>query len=166
MFFPIGGPGTGLKTTPFSCFVRSPILRSNVNVSVARQALAIDERRTDFRPEIWRDAHTGQSVEQRWFPGSHGDVGGQLGGLEAARPLSNLSLVWMLEKAEGAGLTLPKDWHERFPCDASAPSVGSFRGFGKLFLLRARRRVGCDPSETFHPAINRPADLAHAAVVG
>ncbi|MCU7891845.1 MAG: DUF2235 domain-containing protein, partial [Candidatus Thiodiazotropha sp. (ex Ustalcina ferruginea)] len=34
-------------------------------VSVARQALAIDERRTDFRPEIWQGAHPDQSVEQR-----------------------------------------------------------------------------------------------------
>jgi uncharacterized protein (DUF2235 family) len=32
-------------------------------VSTAKQALAIDERRTDFPPEIWKQAHPGQSVE-------------------------------------------------------------------------------------------------------
>lgn len=127
-------------------------------------ALAHDETRLAFSPQLWETApgHQGE-VEQRWFPGSHGDVGGQLGGFEPARPLSNLSLVWMLERAEAAGLELPANWRARFPCDEGAPSVGTWRGWGKLFWLRARRRMGSDPSETFHPAIDRQADLATAA---
>lgn len=127
-------------------------------------ALAHDETRLAFAPEMW-ETPNGRigDVEQRWFPGCHGDVGGQLGGFEAARPLANLSLVWMLEKAEGAGLSLPDGWRGRFDCDDTAPSVGSYRGWGKLFWLRSRRRVASDPSETFHPAIDRQADLAQVA---
>lgn len=134
------------------------------------QALAHDETRLAFAPELWetqpRLDGVGRIVEQRWFPGRHGDIGGHLNGYEAARPRSNVPLVWMLENAEAAGLVLPDDWQMRFPRDVSAPSVGAFRGLGGLFWLRARRRAGLDPSETFHPAIDRQADLVHAATLG
>jgi uncharacterized protein (DUF2235 family) len=117
------------------------------------QALALDETREAFAPVLWecRDRRPGQTVEQTWFRGAHGDVGGQLGGFELARPLSNIPLVWMLEKAEGCGLILPSGWRARFPRDAEAPSVGTWRSWGKTFLIRRRRAVGLDPSETIHP---------------
>lgn len=72
-------------------------------------ALARDETRVVYRPVMWEGdpAHPAQ-IEQVWFRGSHGDVGGQLGGRHYARPLSNVPLVWMLEQAEAAGLPLPR----------------------------------------------------------
>ncbi|WP_095590170.1 DUF2235 domain-containing protein [Actibacterium ureilyticum] len=114
-------------------------------------ALALDETRAAFRPLLWRcpPDWTGRA-EQVWFRGAHGDVGGQLGGYEPARPLANIPLVWMLDKAEGCGLSLPPGWRDRFPCDATAPSVGTTRGWGKLFLYRRRRRIGWDASERLH----------------
>ena len=117
-------------------------------------ALALDETRQVYEPILWecRDDWSGRKVEQVWFPGTHGDVGGQLGGFEDARPLANMSLVWMLEKAETCGLALPADWRARFPCDADAPSVGTWRGWGKLFVLRRARIVGRDRSERLHPS--------------
>ncbi|MFV1594528.1 DUF2235 domain-containing protein [Phaeobacter sp. JH20_36] len=117
-------------------------------------ALALDETRRVFEPVLWEcpDGHDGK-VEQVWFRGSHGDVGGQLGGFEAARPLSNVSLVWMLERAENCGLPLPRDWRMRFPVDPTAPSVGTWRGWGKIFLLRGKRRVGLDSSERLHSSV-------------
>nr|WP_245924905.1 DUF2235 domain-containing protein [Aliiruegeria haliotis] len=130
-------------------------------------ALAHDETRLAFEPVLWETRPESQGVvEQRWFPGAHGDVGGQLGGFEDARPLANVPLVWMLENAEAAGLEFPEGWRARFPRDVTAPSVGTFRGFAKMFWLRTRRRVGSDPSETFHPVIDRQADLARAATAG
>jgi uncharacterized protein (DUF2235 family) len=120
-------------------------------------ALALDETREAFAPILWdtRTARPGQHVEQVWFRGAHGDVGGQLGGFAAARPLANIPLVWMLGKAEGCGLILPPGWRVRFPCDPEAPMVGSWQGWGKTFLLRRRRRVGRDPSESIHPSVRR-----------
>ncbi|MEM6824403.1 MAG: DUF2235 domain-containing protein [Pseudomonadota bacterium] len=114
-------------------------------------ALAIDETRDAFAPVLWqtRDDFPGH-VEQVWFRGSHGDVGGQLTGKYAARPLANIPLAWMLGKAEAHGLALPPDWRSRFPGDATAPSVGSLRGWGKIFVYRSRRKVGRDPSEAIH----------------
>ncbi|WP_116132177.1 DUF2235 domain-containing protein [Tropicimonas sp. IMCC34043] len=126
-------------------------------------ALAFDETRVAFAPEMWvTHGEPLSRVEQRWFPGAHGDVGGQLGGFAAARPLSNLPLVWMLEKAEAAGLPLPDGWRQEFPADAEAPSVGTMRSWGKLFLIRKRRIKGNDPSETFHPAILARKGVADA----
>lgn len=117
-------------------------------------ALALDETRDVFAPVLWQCDErmaAGQVVEQVWFRGAHGDIGGQLGGFEPARHLANIPLVWMLEKAERCGLVLPAGWRARFPRDADAPSVGTWRGWGKTFLLRRRRKVGHDRSESIHP---------------
>ena len=118
-------------------------------------ALAHDESRAAFTPILWE---TGEGdwqgrVEQVWFRGAHGDVGGQIGAFGPARPLSNLPLVWMLEKAQGCDLSLPEGWRARFPTDPEAPSVGTWRNWGKAFLLRARREVGRDPSERLHSSV-------------
>ena len=117
------------------------------------QALALHETREVFTPVLW-DCPPGWegNVEQMWFRGSHADIGGQLGDFTAARPLANIPLVWMLDRAEACGLTLPEGWRDRFPCDARAPMVGTWRGFGAAFLLRRARVVGRDPSERIHPS--------------
>ena len=121
-------------------------------------ALALDERRIAYTPALWRcpPGFMGH-VEQVWFRGTHGDIGGQLTGFEAARPLANIPLVWMLERVEACGLRLPQGWRSRFPCDAEAPSVGMNRGWGKLFLLRRKRVVGQDMSERLHETVPEPA---------
>jgi uncharacterized protein (DUF2235 family) len=117
-------------------------------------ALALNETRDVFTPVMWecRDDFPGR-VEQVWFPGAHGDVGGQLGGFEAARPFANVSLTWMLEQAAGCGLPLPQGWKARFYVDPDAPSVGTWRGLGKLFLLRHRRVPLRDRSERLHETV-------------
>jgi uncharacterized protein (DUF2235 family) len=120
-------------------------------------ALALNETRAAFAPVLWTSAPdwTG-NVEQVWFRGAHGDIGGHLGGFVAARPLSNIPLVWMLDRAEACGLPLPPRWRARFPCDPTAPMAGTLRGAGKLFLLRRRRPIGQDRSEHIHPSVAVP----------
>ncbi|GAA6158667.1 DUF2235 domain-containing protein [Ruegeria sp. HU-ET01832] len=122
-------------------------------------AMALDETREVFEPVLWKCTPDFKGhVEQVWFRGTHGDVGGQLNGFEEARPLSNISLIWMLDKAEMHGLPLPDGWRERFPTDTSARSVGTWRGWGKIFLLRKYRKVGRDRSERLHVSVS-PDDL-------
>jgi uncharacterized protein (DUF2235 family) len=117
-------------------------------------ALALDETRVAYEPIMWHtDKDQKQIVEQVWFRGCHGDIGGQLDGFHAARPLANIPLVWMLEKAEGCNLTLPEGWRGRFEMDVNAPSVGSWRGWGKIFWVRRKRIVGLDPSERIHESV-------------
>lgn len=114
-------------------------------------ALALDETRVMYKPVMWSsDPARAQQISQMWFRGSHGDVGGQLGGRHLARPLSNIPLVWMLEQAQAAGLPLPEGWAAQFPQDKNAPSIGTWVGWARLALTRRKRRVGQDPSEQIH----------------
>lgn len=124
----------------------SPVVRHGFH------ALALDETRQVFEPELWTCPEDWDGrVEQVWFRGSHGDVGGMLGGLDAARPLANIPLAWMLERIEISGLALPEGWKTRFECDVTAPMAGTWQSWGKLFLFRNRRIVGRDRSESIHP---------------
>lgn len=117
-------------------------------------ALALNESRVAYAPVLWTtpEEYAGR-LEQVWFPGSHGDVGGQLGGFHAARPLANIPLVWLMERAQECGLPLPEGWQQGFERDANAPSVGNWRGFGKVFMTRRKRVVGADPSERLHESV-------------
>ena len=115
-------------------------------------ALAMNETRVVFDPVLWScPPNWVGNIEQVWFRGAHADIGGQIGSFQAARPLANIPLVWMLERAEACGIALPQGWKARFPCDVAAPMVGTWRGFGAMFLLRKRRVVGRDASESIHP---------------
>ncbi|MEO0858988.1 MAG: DUF2235 domain-containing protein [Pseudomonadota bacterium] len=126
-------------------------------------AMALNENRRAFRLDRWRTrGHRTDSVQQVWFPGTHADVGGQVGRRLTARPLANIPLVWMLDQMQQLGLDLPEDWRARFPTDASAPSVGTWRGFGPFFLARKRRVLGMDPSESVHPSVGD--DRAYAGL--
>ncbi|MGB3245854.1 MAG: DUF2235 domain-containing protein [Sulfitobacter sp.] len=119
-------------------------------------AMALNETREAYKVVLW-DSHDGFDgrVEQVWFPGAHGDIGGQLGGFEAARPLANIPLVWLLSRLEECGLSLPVGWNLRFPQDACAPSVGTWRGYGRVFMTRRKRIVGRDASERLHESVTQ-----------
>lgn len=82
---------------------RYGFLDTHLSASVrgAYQALAIDERRRSFPPTLWDDATApDQTLEQVWFSGCHGDVGG---GCPKSN-LSDLPLKWMLSKGMAHGL--------------------------------------------------------------
>ncbi|SFL54812.1 DUF2235 domain-containing protein [Shimia aestuarii] len=130
-------------------------------------ALALDETREVFEPVLWECPESWDGrAEQVWFRGSHGDVGGMLGGYDAARPLSNIPLVWMLEKLESCDVRLPDGWRARFVTDADAPMVGTWRGWGKMFLLRKRRVVGRDRSERIHESARSHVESGRLKATG
>ncbi|HKR63472.1 MAG TPA: DUF2235 domain-containing protein [Thermoanaerobaculia bacterium] len=68
----------------------------------ARQALAVDEKRFDFRPEVWTETRDNQKMQQRWFPGVHSNIGGGL----KTDGLANIALQWILDGAKEEGLKL------------------------------------------------------------
>ncbi len=122
------------------------------------QALALNENRVAYGPIMWTtpEGYEGR-LEQVWFSGTHGDIGGQLSGHDVARPLSNIPLVWLLSRLEECGLSLPRSWAHRFPQDPTAPSIGQWRGHGKMLMSRRRRVVGADPSERIHESVTARA---------
>jgi hypothetical protein len=76
-------------------------------VQNAYHALALDEHRPDFEATMWSNAKKPdkhQSVEQRWFPGAHADVGGGEPGTLYQAPLK-----WIQEKAKSCGLEFKAD---------------------------------------------------------
>ncbi|WP_420002620.1 DUF2235 domain-containing protein [Arenibacterium sp. LLYu02] len=94
------------------------------NVRTARHALAMDERRQDFTPTLWTKWAEGQDVEQRWFAGVHGDVGGSYGDCG----LGDLTLDWMITEAGKAGVRFRAFAPGQVRPDAFARRHDSFLG--------------------------------------
>ncbi len=77
-------------------------------VDTACQALAVDERRSPFRPTLWTQkpaAALSQELEQVWFAGDHCDVGG--GHVEGE--LADVALLWLADRARACGLAFRDD---------------------------------------------------------
>lgn len=99
-------------------------------VDHAYHAVAIDERRKQFAPTLWTGVpkpmpgHT-TVLEQRWFVGAHGNVGG--GGTknpDANNPLAAVTREWMVDRAADAGLAI----------SAGTPSALAWQGrFGDSY---------------------------------
>jgi uncharacterized protein (DUF2235 family) len=106
------------------------------HVRYAYHALAIDETREPFKPTLWThiDPTADQTVEQVWFAGVHTEVGGG----SANTSLSDIALVWMVDRATACGLELSPGLLEPGSDDGvgqtvapnyAAPIVDSRRGF-------------------------------------
>lgn len=106
--------------------------RLNPEIAFAYHALAIDEKRRDFRPCLWdeRNRGEGQTLEQVWFAGVHSDVGGY----HPERGLANISLHWMLGKAADAGMEVNQRRlrGKRYRPDPDGPSQESYTGFWRF----------------------------------
>lgn len=144
------------------------------HVEFARHALAIDETRRAFEPTPWTEAsiqrinalHRAIRVEQDWFPGDHGSVGG--GG--TFRQLSDAALLWIAEGAETAGLELLRDeagqLMRRRPDGSIGPAAphvdpvhGPLKNSEKDNWIMKLRGLG---PRAPGPAV--PADVSHAAL--
>ena len=88
----VGLPGPLSRSNPSTATLRGKRVRN------VRHALAFDEHRWTFEPRLYDepgDIHdAGQSLEQRWFPGVHCDVGGSYPMATAGLP--EAALEWMI----------------------------------------------------------------------
>jgi len=132
----------------------------NDSIKHAYQALAIDERRVAFKPELWQrpEGWTGD-LEQAWFAGAHANVGGSYN----PDGLANEALHWMCERAEGLGLEL--DWeylsHYR-PCFDSW-SNDEAKTWDWLWGYHTRSIAQrSDTCETLHPSVMDRMGLAQS----
>lgn len=116
-------------------------------VQCARHALALDDARDAFHPLLWDEAHEQALVEakkvdrnrmqQVWFTGMHADVGGGY----PDESLSYVSLLWMLEEANKAGLRTVDVVTDRIRALASSsgPLHDSRSGLGAYYRYQPRR---------------------------
>jgi uncharacterized protein (DUF2235 family) len=131
-------------------------------VKKAFHALAIHEHREEFLPTLWKkkpDAPKDQVLEQVWFSGVHADVGG--GYPETG--LSDVTLRWMLDKAEVEGNLAYDDTPLlKFRPDPLAKGHDSFGAFYKVLdwfrgkpAGALREFDGANPAtcESIHPSV-------------
>lgn len=127
----VGSLGAILSWYRFKNMALSP------SVSVAVQALSIDEKRIKFPPTLWDEetVKSHQSVTQEWFSGVHCDVGGGY----KERGLSDITLEWMLKHAASQGLRLEPKTYERINGNPLGTLHKSYKGFWYILGARVRR---------------------------
>lgn len=122
------------------------------NVQFARHGLAIDEKRVDFQPTIWR-ARTGVDPKQVWFCGSHSDIGGSYPPDKDGRSVADITLGWMMDEAIEAGLILAPHLKAGLSNGSGAQLHESRR---KLFRFKARLHRPVDQQcvgTRIHPSV-------------
>lgn len=107
----------------------------------AAQALAIDERRSNFLPNIWLRSESSQNLQQRWFAGVHSNVGGSY----PDDGLANCALAWMICNSKRLGLEFNEKYlsfYRPSPVDVLYDSNRSvFRIFDRLFHRSGIRTI-------------------------
>jgi uncharacterized protein (DUF2235 family) len=82
-------------------------VKLNDAIENAFHAVAIDERRGPFKPDIWdRPSDWKGNLRQAWFPGVHSDIGGGL----TPDGLANCALHWIAGHAQALGLELNSEY--------------------------------------------------------
>ena len=98
--------------------VHFPFTTENPDPRFVRHAVAIDERRTFYRQNLFRPS-AGQTVDQVWFVGAHSDVGGSYP--EHQSGLSKITLAWMMDGAELRGLEVNQNKKAQVLGDQAPP---------------------------------------------
>ena len=103
-------------------------------VKCARHAVAIDERRQTFAPTLWTGNQAGRDIDQKWFAGVHGDVGGSY----ADNGLGDTALQWMIDEAMAKGLVFNKNSLVQVRPDPSGILHDSVKGLYARLRTRPR----------------------------
>lgn len=149
----VGALGIPVARIPFSSdYYRWHDTRLSKIVDRAYHAIAVDERREDYKPAVWTERKPAETeeVEQRWFIGAHANVGG---GYDKEPPdcLARTALRWIQDKAEAAGLAL-RAKAEVAADDCLAQVNDAYREFAfgmyKWFKRPYDRRFGEGVNET------------------
>lgn len=140
----VGAMGLPHSAGPFFDFTRRKFAFLDTclcrTIEHAYHALAIDEHRVDFEATLWTAPKDGvnwaRDVEQRWFPGSHANVGG---GYDDDL-LCEAPLFWLAQRLATLGVHFRRD-RDRPPYKAEPPP--EFRPDGNEYMspLRDSYRV-------------------------
>ena len=112
-------------------------LSLSASIENAYHALALDDEREVFHPELWDTNTLGyQTLEQVWFPGMHTDVGGGY----AEQQLSDLALEWMISRALKHDLKIYPDHHVNIDSNPNGKMHNSRKEWRKKILYRRKGR--------------------------
>lgn len=101
-------PVFGVWNNPFNAKYRFHDTTLGESIRHACHAVAIDEHRLPYAATLWTAARKStESVEQRWFPGAHANIGGGY----PDDLLHELPLIWLARKAASCGLEFMNDRH-------------------------------------------------------
>jgi uncharacterized protein (DUF2235 family) len=92
---------------------------ANPSIVTVRHAVAVDERRSFFRQNLFAADVRGQDLLELWFPGVHSDVGG--GYPESFGGLWREPFTWMLDEAKKTGLLIDPEREQRVLTRMPAP---------------------------------------------
>jgi uncharacterized protein (DUF2235 family) len=127
----------------------------STKINYAYHALAVDENRKNFEATLWHQKpnSTGQVLEQVWFPGVHSDIGG--GYPETETGLSDISLKWMIDKAENCKLSFGPLTVNPDPLAVKHESyIGFYTLQKKLFRpIGSVNPVEGETNESIHPSV-------------
>lgn len=116
-------------------------------VKQARHALALDDERDTFHPLLWDEVAEEKAIQERdvargrllqvWFAGMHSNVGGGY----PDDSLAHVSLGWMMDEAEKAGLRFkPQERTELVRAmNISGPMYDSRSGLGGYYRYQPRK---------------------------
>ena len=150
----------GLLGLPFQNEYKFHNTDLGADVEVGLHALALDERREDFQPALWKQTPdgkaNGQVLKQVWFAGAHSDVGGGY----AEHGLSDVSLAWMASELEPM-LALDFDYLMNRRDLASEWGLGEMHDSAKGFPWDKRKKIARAPFtgdqavsfESLHPSV-------------
>lgn len=131
-------------------FGTHPNVDQNPSVRIVLHALAVDERRSLFRPQFWRETPyrgnrfrkspvRSQFVEQRWFPGAHSDVGGSPPENESG--IGKIALLWMIDTLKNfEAMADREDAKTRKERNLTQPPSSSILPHGLKLTRGARQR--------------------------
>lgn len=114
-------------------------------IEYAYQALAINEHRKLFPPVLWTKSKNiekqnempQQHIEQRWFIGAHSNIGGGYVQTE----LSDITLTWIIEKAEKTGLAFIQSAQQNLSPDFKGTIRQPHKNFPYLFCRPIKRDI-------------------------
>lgn len=148
----VGAMGIPIAGLPIPTFIKRKYgfhsTDLNKQVLNAYHALAIDEHRGPFQPVLWtrKKELADQKLEQVWFAGAHRDVGGG----EPDSALSEVPLMWMVNRAHACGLEFKRD---HFAPESATPTDPTDEE-GQRARARALGECVCpNPAGQDHPSL-------------
>jgi uncharacterized protein (DUF2235 family) len=147
--------GSPLTIPLIDCFypVRFADHQLTKHVVRACHALALDDERRSFHPEIWDESQEDERrrISQVWFAGMHSNVGGSY----PDDGMSLTSLLWMIDQAREAGLRFNPLEVQRLESAANpnGKMYDSRRGLGGAYLYSPRHLAASPHPPQIHASV-------------